>query len=230
MRGVDNSYMLGSIVLPKNKEVMLSAKKDEKNDGEEKETHGIFDSIEPKDYAKKIKNKRNPNKQEKAEFGKETQKEGEKEAHKEIVKETEKQQEILEDVIEKSKKVLLKSKSVFPFDWFPDELIIDPTKVIIVHREFLSSGAMDTVYIKDIADVIVETGPYLATLNIIDVSYGANKHYISKLKKADALRAREIIEGLVTALKAGIDILKLPGENILSSISQLSGMQKIASP
>ncbi len=220
--------MLGSIVLPKNKEVRISEK--EKGENKPNKDEGIFNDIEPKDYSKKVKNKKDFAKEETSEFGKKAQKEGKEEAHKEIVKETEKQQEILEDVIQKSKKVLFKSKSVFPFDWFPDELIIDPTKVIIVHKEFLSSGTMDTVYIKDIADVVIETGPYLATVNIVDISYGASKHYIKKLKKADALRAREIIEGLVTALKAGIDILKLPGENILSSISQLSGMQKIANP
>lgn len=70
----------------------------------------------------------------------------------------------------------------------------------------------------------------MATINIVDVSYGVSKHYIKKLKKKDALKAREVIDGLVTALKTGIDIMKLPANELLLSISSLSGMQKIGTP
>lgn len=218
--------MLGQVhELIKNKEIEISSPNNkQKNNSNE----GVFDKIDPKDYAEK--NKQQIENKSESKYDQKTQKEGRGEAHKDIVKEEEKQQKLLEDVLEKSKKVLFHTKSVFPIDLFPDELTIDPTKVMIVHKEFFGSGDMDTVYIKDIAEVIVETGPYLATLNIVDVSYGASKHIIKKIKKDDALKGREIIEGLVTALKTGIDIMKLPADKILPSISELSGMQKIENP
>ncbi len=229
------------ILLPKNKEISIKKSQKPKEYTQKKpkgqkaeqdpKSRGVFDKISPEKYASNTRDKLKKDLERKdARYGEKTQKEGEGEAHKDIIKETEKQQELLDDVLKKSKKILLHAKSEFPFDFFPDEITIDPTKVIIVHKEFFGSGTMDTVYIKDIADVIVEAGPYLATINIVDVSYGASKHYIKKLKKKNAFKAREIIEGLVTALKAGIDIMKLPGNELLPSISSLSGMQKIGIP
>jgi hypothetical protein len=194
-----------SIALPKNQEIKLGKEKPKKVErGTAKE--GV------------------------PEYGKKVQSEGEHDAYKDIVKEETKQHEMVENIINKSNHVLLHIKAVFPFDLFPNELIIDLTKVTFIMKEFFGSGTMEAVYIKDIADVIVETGPAFSTLRIVDISFGANKHIIHYLKRSEAFKAREIIEGLITANKEGVDLTKLEGEDVINAITKLSGMQKIPPP
>jgi hypothetical protein len=202
-----------SVLLPKNQEIKL-------------------DKLKPREKKEEKKNKKltvEKNSGE-AEYGKKVQKEGEHDAYKDIVKEQTKQHEMVEDIINKSNRVLLHVKAVFPFDLFPNELIIDLAKVTFVMKEFFGSGTMEAVYVKDIADVIVETGPVFSTLRIVDISFGANKHFIHYLKKKDAFRARELIEGLITASKEGLDLTKLEAGDVISAITKLSGMQKVTPP
>lgn len=204
-----------SIVLSKNHEVNLDKANPKKEKKEEKISNKTSSS---------------QSSSEDTEYGKKVQDEGEHDAYKDIVKEQTRQHEMVEDIINKSNKVLLHVKAVFPFDLFPNELIIDLSKVTFIMKEFFGSGAMEAVYVKDIADVIVETGPVFSTLRIVDISFGANKHIIHYLKRKDAFRAREIIEGLITANKEGLDLTKLEGGDVMGAVTKLSGMQKMTPP
>jgi hypothetical protein len=154
----------------------------------------------------------------------------ENEVQKDLAKEEAKQKEMFINAVDDSSMPLLRIKSVFPFDFFPNELIVDMVKVTMVKKDFFFSGSSEAVYIKDIANVIVETGPFLSTLKIIDISYNTEKHNIQYLKRKDAFRARILIEGLVTAAKRGIDLCKLNRKEVVPYINQLSGISKIAAP
>lgn len=220
--------MLGSLfLLSKNKEVSLYPRFNEKkshgidiNNGESKKNENqISRLLKSTDDFEKSRN----------DEIKREQNEGEKVAYEEAVKEHEKQEEMLADMLSHSNQVLFHAKAVFPFDFFPNELIVDLSKATFVEREFFGTGSTNSVYIKDIANVGIETGPFLSTFRIVDVSYNTDKHVIHFLRKKDAQKAQEIVQGLVTASKENFDLTKLKPEEVVPFICKISGMQRISS-
>ena len=124
----------------------------------------------------------------------------------------EKQEEKFNDLVSRSNTVLFKAKTGRWFDIFPDEVIIDLTKVNIIFRVFFSFSRTQSVFIKNISDVLLDQGFYLATLKIIDQGYVDNTVDIPGLRKHDAVRARKIIQGLVVAAKNDINLAQIDND------------------
>lgn len=77
------------------------------------------------------------------------------------------------------------------------------------------------------ADVFLETSLFFASIKIIDSSYIENSIQVEYLKKADACRARKVIQGLVIANKEGIDLAKVPPKSLLDNIESLGKAQEV---
>lgn len=120
-----------------------------------------------------------------------------------------------------SDKVLFKVKAVFPFDFFPDELIVDETKVSVVTHTFFASAAIRSVGYDGIFNVITEHSLLFAKLKLTEVVYLDQPLEIDYLKKNDAMRARRIIQGMVMAKKEGIDTSKIDTETLLKKVEDL---------
>lgn len=148
-----------------------------------------------------------------------------REIEKEHIKDQKKHAELLDEAADKSKTVLYRAKAVFPFDFFPSELIIDMTKATIIDRRFFLSGNVKSVYHRDIIDVEIETGPFFSTLMIIDQYFTDEKLHIHYLKKKEAVKARETIMGLVSAIKINVDVGIVDSEEVLNKIRKLSRAQ-----
>lgn len=123
-------------------------------------------------------------------------------------------EERLKSLVHQSNDVLFKCKTVFPFDFFPDTLIVDKTKVNIINKIFFFSEAVHSIPIKNIKDVEVETNVFFATMNIIPDVYLGQTTCINYLPKSDALEARRIIQGLVLCKRENIDITSLDANEI----------------
>jgi hypothetical protein len=139
------------------------------------------------------------------------------------VRENEYQFEKLEDVVKNANLVLFQARTIFPFELFPSEIVIDPVKLTVISRDFFVSGQTQSVYIKDIMDVIIETGPFFSSLRIVDIGYAQNKLSIKYLLRKDASCARQILEGLLAGTKAGVDFSCLKKGEILRVINSLKG-------
>jgi hypothetical protein len=121
----------------------------------------------------------------------------------------------MDNLIEGSDVVLLKLKSTFPFELFPDEMTVDIHKVSLISREFFWSERVHSVMIEDISDVFIETSPFFATLNVVDKNFVETLVKISYLKKDEAARARRILQGLIIAKQQTMDVTHInPGELI----------------
>lgn len=114
----------------------------------------------------------------------------------------------LSDLLKRSQNILLRISSVFPFDLFPDKLIIDETKVSIIHWDFIGTEHIHSIFIEDITDVTLDTTLFFATLRITESNNPRfpRKFAIKYLKKSEALCARRIIQGMLSAERKGIDI------------------------
>ncbi|HSW97980.1 MAG TPA: hypothetical protein VLF89_09210 [Candidatus Saccharimonadales bacterium] len=136
------------------------------------------------------------------------------------------QSEKFEKLIKKSDRVLLRIKAVFPFELFPDSVVIDESKINIVHRIFFWTGEIQSIPIQHVQDVEVDTSVLFATLKILPtgfsvVSMTENWVKVNYLWRRDALRARRIIAGLLIASREGIDLTKVDSKDFVKKIEIL---------
>jgi hypothetical protein len=154
--------------------------------------------------------------------------EGVKEHIKEKVIDNEKVKDKLKTLVEHEDVVLLKAKTFFPFDLFPDTLTIDTTKVSITKKLFFATENLTIINYKDIADVELETSLFLANLKITYLPKiegfmppEPQKIKIRLLHRSDAVKAQHTIKGLLIARREGIDIARLKPEELTTVITQL---------
>ena len=111
---------------------------------------------------------------------------------------------------EKPETILCKMHTVFPFDFFPSTVTIDPIKIQITDKYFFYSQQTQSVLIKDISKCYVEVGPLnLATLKIITSDEKDRPISIPFLPRDEARKARKIISGLVISRSESPDITKM---------------------
>ncbi len=127
----------------------------------------------------------------------------------------------LDNLAHVSKQVILAIKTVFPFDFFQDELFVDVTKVSIHIHYFFYSKEVRSVEFKDIFNIIVQHGVFFASLEIVDKFFSAHPLVIRYLWKKDAIRARRIIQGMIIAQKQNIDIRAIPPNELVRKLETI---------
>lgn len=137
----------------------------------------------------------------------------------------EKNIEMLEKLAKGTRDVLVRTKSVFPFDFFPDEITVDENKVNITFKEFFFSEDIHTILIHLIKDIEVETSVFFGTLKIVPDGYPAQPICVRYLKKSDALRIRRIVQGLMLSKKEGIDMSKIHNDDLCEKVEQIGHIQ-----
>jgi hypothetical protein len=152
---------------------------------------------------------------------------GLKDAKKEKVKIEEINKDRFHNLVKASNHTLFKISSVFPFDLFTDEISIEITQINVIKRFFFATAHLQTIPIKNVADIFVQTSLIFASLRIIDSSYIENSIQVDNLKKDDACMARIIIQGLVVANKEGIDLAKIPRSTLMEDIESLGKTQSV---
>jgi hypothetical protein len=127
-------------------------------------------------------------------------------------------EEKLTNLAKMSNDILYKCETVFPFDFFPDTLIIDKTKVNFIIKQFFFTETVHSIMIKNIQDIQVETSVLFAKLTVIPDVYLGQVITITYLNKSHAQEARRIIQGLMLCCKEGVDISDLDASEIKSKI------------
>jgi hypothetical protein len=118
----------------------------------------------------------------------------------------------------KESEILFRTKTVFPFDLFPDTITIHTTKIDIVQKIFFYSQDIMSISVKDIAAVEVQTAPFFATINIIPAPPYLDPKTIRYLKISDAIKIKKLIDKLLLAIKEDIDLLELDVTKFLADI------------
>lgn len=159
---------------------------------------------------------------------KEGRKKGEIEAHTIEAKKKEQTLHNLETIAKRHEIELLRAKTVFPFHFFPSTLIIDTTKVAIVKKQLFATEYITTIPLKDLADTHVQTAFFLASLTLEYLPQASNTGLIrlvtariDSLKRTDAIRAKNILKGILVARAESIDIGKLSSKELLNVIEKL---------
>ena len=100
-------------------------------------------------------------------------------------------------------RVLGKFRSVFPFEFFPDELIISERRVIWIHRYGFWMNRVVSVLHQDIADIEASSGPFFGHLHIRNFT-GGEEIVMEHLWKKDLQKARDLTELLMMKHRVGI--------------------------
>ena len=156
-----------------------------------------------------------------------TKKDGLVEASKETIKIEQINHDRFKNLVRASNQVLLKVHNVFPFDLFTDEISIEITQINVIKRTFFAVAHLQTIPIKNVADIFLQTSVFFASIKIIDSSYIENSVQIEYLRKEDACKVRRVIQGLVIANKEGIDLTKVPPSDLVSDIESLGNAREV---
>lgn len=97
--------------------------------------------------------------------------------------------------------VFLKIKSVFPFDLFPDELIIKRDKVTLINRTLPGTNMIRDMHMHDIAQAEADCGPIFGHLHVYSKLRTETPLLIERVRRKDVLKAREIIESLLVRVE-----------------------------
>jgi hypothetical protein len=123
--------------------------------------------------------------------------------------------------------VLYSLSAVFPFDFFPDKLIIRLNHVDIIHEIFFWSGATDRIQIIDIRDVSVQYNPIFATLILTPAGAANPGLRIRYLWKNQAMRAKRILLGILECHRQQVDLSKHSKRDILAYVEKIGRAKEV---
>lgn len=150
-----------------------------------------------------------------------TEEKGLEEAVKSHAGKAEKNRQAVEDMVNNSNRILLRVFSVFPLDLFPSSIIVEETRLTIIHRQLFSSQAY-SVDIKNISNVFIDTGILFSQLTIVSDTFVENQVVIDKLWKKEAIFIRRIVEGLRMFVDKDIDTTGYKTEELIDKLRELS--------
>lgn len=118
--------------------------------------------------------------------------------------------------------------SVFPFDFFPNQIIIEQKQIVIIYRQFFWSSQEYHVLIEDILTPIVENGVFFSTLKLQlgPGGFQQDPPPISFLKKAEASKAKRIIVGLLICHKEKIDFSGMKPSEIVKKVEEIGRFKR----
>ena len=132
----------------------------------------------------------------------------------------------MEKIINQSDKILFKARTVFPFTFFPHEIVIDENKINFIESKFIGSKYVRNMLIANVADIRVSTTPFFSTLTIMDMSFNRQQQIkVPYLWQKDAIKARDIINGLIVAKKEGIDTTKFTDKKLIDDLQKIGNIK-----
>ena len=114
--------------------------------------------------------------------------------------------------------------SVFPWDFFPNTINVEESRVTYIFRQFLASQSY-IVNIQDISNVFIEFSFFFATLQIVSKTYIQNDIKIGNFNKKKAIKARMIIEGLRTLAGHNLNTSSYGVDELISKIGEMHAGQ-----
>lgn len=102
-------------------------------------------------------------------------------------------------------RVLSRFQQVFPFAFFPDELIVEELRIVWVQNNGFWSKQIISIMVTDIACVYAASGPFFGSIHVKNLT-GGPEIYMGNLHRDDVFRVRSLIEGIALASREGLKI------------------------
>lgn len=226
------------------RDITIFQDKDAKEPKKDMSSHNDFLTISKEEYHELLKTayqeglkdglEKETLEESKKESEKEAKAEGKEEAIKLSEKEHEQNKQRFHRIAQRQDIELLRAQSVFPFSIFPDTVIIDTTKISVAKKQLFATEYITTIPLKDLADVNVQTVLFLGSLILKYMPQASSPGMtepvnirIPNLRRADAIKAKNILKGALVAKAEEIDISKLSPEeikNVLRKFGETEGV------
>lgn len=130
-------------------------------------------------------------------------------------------EEKLLTVAGKAHDVLLKTKTVFPFNLFPDTVTIDREKLTIADRLFFRVAKIISVPIRDILSVEADVGPFFGSIHITSRYFSTNPYSINFLWRSEAIKLQKLLQGYIIAHERDIDCSDIGKSELVNLLNDL---------
>jgi len=125
---------------------------------------------------------------------------------------------IIEHAHNGQSRTLARIRQIFPFTFFPDELIVEELRIVWLRRKGPWSNEVITIMATDIACVNASSGPFFGHIHIQSLTGGPEINLDSLLKK-DVYKIRSLVEGIALSAREGLRVeetsLETERENLL---------------
>lgn len=134
----------------------------------------------------------------------------------------------LDNLAKMTENRLFSAKTVWPFDLFRNRVYIEEKQVILVFKEFFFVTQEYHILIEDILVPVVENSILFSTLKIQlgPGGFQQDPPPVKYLPKKDALKAKEIIMGLLVCLKDKIDLEDMEKEELIEKLVEIGRYKK----
>lgn len=133
--------------------------------------------------------------------------------------------ENLKRQVKKSHEVLVAAQTVA---FFPDEVVVDRTKVTIIKRHSFWAVDVISIQIEDVLNVSSSVGMLFGSLSIASRVMNTTDHFdIHLLWRRDAMELKQIIQGYAIAKHSSVEVGDLPRDEMIETLRELghdSGM------
>lgn len=128
-------------------------------------------------------------------------------------------QQTIRDLIKKSNRRIIRISSLFPWDFFPNSIEVEESRITFTFRQFLSFQS-HSVDIQDISNVFIQKSLFFATLQVVSRTFVENDITIEHLNITDAQKVQTVIEGLRTFLEHDIDTSNYEVDELIAKIEE----------
>lgn len=130
----------------------------------------------------------------------------------------------LKTIVRHSKEEIARVQTVFPFTLFPDDIILDRTKITIIKRNFFWSAEVISIRIEDIFNVSSSVGPFLGSITVSSRIMNSVDHFeIDRLWRRDAIEVKTLIQGYMIAKHNNVELDHLTVEEMIETLQEFGG-------
>lgn len=130
----------------------------------------------------------------------------------------EEQQADLDRIAIDSQEELARFRGVFPFDLFPDEIIINKTNITVIRHYFFFVSQKLICHFDDLVNSHVNVGPFFSSISIISKYFTDGQEDVKWLSRQDGEKVHAVLQGLLLSRKEGVDLKRLPKEEIIDKL------------
>lgn len=128
----------------------------------------------------------------------------------------------LQKTVKKAHEVLASVQTVFPITLFPDQIVVDRTKITIKKRSFFLTSNTISFQVEDVLNVSCGTGPMFGSLTIASRVMSSIDHFqIDHLWRADAIFLKHLIQGHIIAKNNKLETDQLSVEEMIETLCEL---------
>ena len=124
----------------------------------------------------------------------------------------------LDEIARESHEELARFKAVWPFDLFPDEIIINKSNVTIIRHFFFFVEEKIICHFDDLINTHLNIGPFFGSIGILSKYFTDGREDVQWFSRRDAERLHAILQGLLIARKEGVSLRQLPKETIIEKL------------